>query len=158
MRIIYPHFDEISVLIPADCGMSIAEIASKDVPDGIPFLLVDESDIPSDREFRAAWTADFSVPDGYGGMISNHYQQNRGKLMKILIDLDKAKIIAHNKRRLMREKDFEPFDEAISKQIPGKSTTELESARVGIRQKYSEMQEKIDTAESVEEIKAALAK
>jgi len=56
-RIIYPADDGgVAVLIPApDCGLTIEEIAAKDVPQGKPFLIVDVSDIPEDRLFRAAW-------------------------------------------------------------------------------------------------------
>ncbi len=60
-RIIYPNDDgSVSVIIPADCGLSIEQIAAKDVPAGKPFKIIEASDIPSDRTFRAAWTADFS--------------------------------------------------------------------------------------------------
>lgn len=56
-RIIYPN-DEggVSILIPAvECGLTIEEIAAKDVPDGKPYKIVDVSDIPTDRTFRNAW-------------------------------------------------------------------------------------------------------
>lgn len=56
-RIIYPN-DEggVSVIVPApECGLSIEEIAAKDVPAGKPFKIVDVADIPSDRTFRNAW-------------------------------------------------------------------------------------------------------
>ena len=54
-RIIYPT-DGVAVIIPApDCGLTIEEIAAKDVPEGKPFKIVDVSDIPEDRTFRAAW-------------------------------------------------------------------------------------------------------
>ncbi len=56
-RIIYPNDDGgVSVIIPTlECGLSIEEIAAKDVPAGKPFKIVDVSDIPSDRTFRDAW-------------------------------------------------------------------------------------------------------
>ena len=56
-RIIYPTDDGgVAVIIPAaECGMSIEAIAAKDVPAGKPFKIVDVSDIPEDRTFRAAW-------------------------------------------------------------------------------------------------------
>jgi hypothetical protein len=66
-RIVYPSGDGIAVVIPADCGLSVLEIARKDVPAGLPFIVVDVSDLPADRNYRAAWRADFSEPDGYGG-------------------------------------------------------------------------------------------
>jgi hypothetical protein len=56
-RIIYPT-DEggVAVIIPApECGLTIEEIAAKDVPHGKPYKIVDVTDIPSDRTFRGAW-------------------------------------------------------------------------------------------------------
>lgn len=55
-RIIYPT-DEggVAVIIPADCGLTIEEIAAKDVPAGKPYKIVDVSEIPEDRTFRNAW-------------------------------------------------------------------------------------------------------
>jgi hypothetical protein len=54
-RIIYPTDDGVAVIIPADCGLTIEEIAAKDVPAGKPFEIVDVSEIPEDRTFRNAW-------------------------------------------------------------------------------------------------------
>lgn len=56
-RIIYPTDDGgVAVIIPAaECGLTIEEIAAKDVPAGKPFKIVDVSDIPEDRTFRNAW-------------------------------------------------------------------------------------------------------
>lgn len=55
-RIIYPTDDGgVAVIIPADCGLTIEQIAAKDVPAGKPFQIVDVSEIPSDRTFRNAW-------------------------------------------------------------------------------------------------------
>jgi len=55
-RIIFPN-DEggVSIIIPADCGLTIEQIAAKDVPAGKPYKIVDVADIPADRTFRAAW-------------------------------------------------------------------------------------------------------
>lgn len=56
-RVIYPT-DEggVAVIIPApDCGLTIEEIAQKDVPAGKEYQIVDVSEIPSDRTFRGAW-------------------------------------------------------------------------------------------------------
>lgn len=60
--IIYPNDNGgISILTPApECGLSLQEIAAKDVPAGKPYLIVDAADIPIDRTFRNAWTADFT--------------------------------------------------------------------------------------------------
>lgn len=56
-RIIFPN-DEggVSIIVPApECGLTIEEIAAKDVPAGKPYKIVDVADIPTDRTFRNAW-------------------------------------------------------------------------------------------------------
>jgi hypothetical protein len=56
-RIIYPTDDGgVAVIIPAaECGLTIEEIAAKDVPAGKSYKIVDVDDIPTDRTFRNAW-------------------------------------------------------------------------------------------------------
>ena len=56
-RIVYPTPEGgVAVIIPApECGLTIEEIAAKDVPAGKQFEIVDVSDIPEDRTFRNAW-------------------------------------------------------------------------------------------------------
>jgi hypothetical protein len=56
-RIIYPTDDGgVVVIIPTvECGLTIEEIAAKDVPAGKPFNIVDIANIPTDRTFRDAW-------------------------------------------------------------------------------------------------------
>ena len=55
-RIIYPTDDGgVAVIVPAECGLTIEQIAAKDVPQGKPFQIIDAADQPSDRTFRNAW-------------------------------------------------------------------------------------------------------
>lgn len=56
-RIIYPTPEGgVAIIIPApECGLTIEQIAAKDVPPGVAFKIVDVSEIPEDRTFRAAW-------------------------------------------------------------------------------------------------------
>ncbi|MFZ9079309.1 MAG: hypothetical protein ACO23H_12305 [Alphaproteobacteria bacterium] len=56
-RIIYPTDDGgVAVIVPApNCGLTIEQIAEKDVPTGKEYQIVDVADIPSDRTFRNAW-------------------------------------------------------------------------------------------------------
>ena len=56
-RIIYPNDDGgVSIVIPApECGLSIEEIATRSVPAGKPYKIVEVFDIPTDRTFRNAW-------------------------------------------------------------------------------------------------------
>jgi hypothetical protein len=57
-RIIYPTDDGgVAVVVPApNSGLTIEQIAAKDVPAGKPFQIVDVSEVPSDRTFRGAWS------------------------------------------------------------------------------------------------------
>ena len=56
-RIIYPTDDGgVAVIVPApNCGLTIEQIAEKDVPTGLAYQIVDVTDVPSDRTFRNAW-------------------------------------------------------------------------------------------------------
>ena len=56
-RIIYETDDGgVAVIIPAES----VEAAMKDIPAGKPYKIIDAADVPADRTFRNAWTADFS--------------------------------------------------------------------------------------------------
>ena len=67
-RIIYQNdTGGVAVLTPADCGLTIEEIAAKDVPTGKAYKIVDVSEIPTDRQWRAEWTVDEAdLTDGVG--------------------------------------------------------------------------------------------
>lgn len=67
-RIIFPSEEGGIVIVNPclDCGLTIEEIASKDVPAGVPYLIVSETNFPKDYLFFSAWEADFSNPHGYG--------------------------------------------------------------------------------------------
>jgi len=55
--IVYPNDNGgICILVPTES----VESAMKDIPSGKPYRIVDAADIPTDREFRNAWTADFT--------------------------------------------------------------------------------------------------
>lgn len=56
-RIIYPIPGGVAIVVPApESGLTIEQIAEKDVPPGCPYQIVSADDIPSDRSFRNAWT------------------------------------------------------------------------------------------------------
>jgi hypothetical protein len=71
----------------------------------------------------------------------------------ITINIDKAKAIAHDKRREARSAEFAPLD--IKATIPSEATA-AEAARQAVRDKYAAMQTAIDSASTVDEIKAAM--
>ena len=68
-RIIYKQDNgSVAIIIPApECELSVEMIASKDVPTGKPYKIVNTEEVPSDRTFRNAWTIDETVlTDGVG--------------------------------------------------------------------------------------------
>ena len=75
----------------------------------------------------------------------------------IVINFNKAKEITHEKRRIARTAEFAPYDEIISKQIPGEVKA-AEKERKEIRTKYAKIQEEVDEAKSLEELKALIEK
>ena len=71
----------------------------------------------------------------------------------ITININKAKEIAHDKRRQARSAEFAPLD--IKATIPSEATA-AETARQVIRAKYTTMQTAIDAATTTEQIKAVM--
>lgn len=68
-RIIYTNDNGgVSVIVPApECGLTVEQIALKDVPFGKPFKIIDIADLPADRTQRNAWTVDEAdLTDGVG--------------------------------------------------------------------------------------------
>jgi hypothetical protein len=134
-RIIYPTPEGgVAVVIPTG-ELPIEEVAAKDVPEGVPYEIVDVDVIPSDRYFRNAWVM--------GDCCVEH-------------DLDKCKEIGHDRRRQQRAEEFAPYDDVIAKQIPGADAIAAEEARQAIRDKYALIQDVIEGASTPDEIKTAL--
>ena len=72
-RIIYKNLDNsVGVIIPTQEVLKFAtvlQVAEKDVPHNLPYWIVEDSAIPTDRTFRSAWEIDENLgkPDGFGG-------------------------------------------------------------------------------------------
>ena len=70
MRIIFENQDKsVGILIPTqECVdlFGIEAIAKKDVPEGLPFWIIDTETIPTDRTFRGAWEIDESMGEAHG--------------------------------------------------------------------------------------------
>lgn len=73
----------------------------------------------------------------------------------ITINIDKAKNIAHEKRRIARTNEFTPLD--IKATIPSEATA-AEAARQIIRDKYAEIQIGINSSTTIGEIKNEMDK
>ena len=73
MKIIFKNKDDsIGIITPTEEALSFASIeaiAEKDVPKDLPYWIVEDSVIPTDRTFRNCWEVDesFGEPDGFGG-------------------------------------------------------------------------------------------
>jgi hypothetical protein len=76
----------------------------------------------------------------------------------IVINIDKAKGIAHDIRRAKRAEEFAPYDEVIMKQIPDANATEAEASRQAIRDKYATIQTNIDSTADVESLTKLVSK
>ncbi len=74
----------------------------------------------------------------------------------ITINIDKAKAISHDIRRVKRANEFAPLDEVIMKQIPGTDVQAVEAQRQVIRDKYAEIQNNIDASTTIDELKGIL--
>ena len=81
MKIIFKNKDNsIGIITPTNEALSFAtieQIAEKDCPHNLPYWIVEDSIIPTDRTFREAWTIDESLgePDGFGGERSEFSEE-----------------------------------------------------------------------------------
>lgn len=135
-RIIFKNADGgVSIIVPAP-GVTPEE-AAKAVPHGTSYEIVDAKDIPEDRTFRNAWFHD-TTPEP----------------RKIGVSMDKAKGIAHERRRAKRAAEFAPLD--VEATIPAKAAA-AEAARQAIRDKHADIQESIEAATTDDELKTVMA-
>lgn len=66
-RIIYNQDNQLKILIPA-IDIDPVILGEKDVPAGLMFKIIDNSELPADRTYRSAWTYEIneSNKDGIG--------------------------------------------------------------------------------------------
>ena len=67
----------------------------------------------------------------------------------IKLNMEKAKSISHDRRRLARAEEFKPWD--LKYLIPSEQA-KAETERQKIRDKYAALQDQIDAAKSVSEL------
>ena len=131
-RIIYTN-DEggVSVIIPTG-DLSIEEVAAKDVPAGVPFRIVSDDEIPSDRTFRNAWKDE----DG--------------------IKVDMPKAVEITKDRLRNERA--PLLTALDVQYQRAQESGLDTAAIIIeKQRLRDITELADKATTLDELKEITA-
>ena len=72
----------------------------------------------------------------------------------ITINIDKAKAIAHDIRRVARAEEFQSLD--VKATIPAEAAS-AEAARQAVRDKYAQIQADIDAATTVDKLKTVMA-
>ena len=75
MKIVFKNKDNsISIIAPTQEALGLYDIeaiAKKDVPHNLPYKIVEDAVIPTDRSFRGAWTIDDAeLTDGVGGELN----------------------------------------------------------------------------------------
>lgn len=130
-RIVYTLSGNVHIIVP--CAEFTAEQCANAVPAGVPYEIVDASEIPADRTFRNAWKRDAS---------------------SLSVDILKAKDISHNKRRARRAEEFATLD--VQATIPAQAS-QAETARQSIRDKYAAIQDQIESSTTAEQLKAIIA-
>ncbi len=130
-RILYQHPDgSVAVIIPApDCGLTIEEIAAKDVPQGLTWQIVDEADIPTDRTFRNAWC-----------LKNGHFDH----------DLDKCCAITKDRLRAERKPLLELQDVLFMRSVErGENTSTI----AGEKQRLRDVTKLVTTDMTLEQMK-----
>jgi hypothetical protein len=100
------------------------------------YQVVDSSALPTQSVLFDAWV----------------YDETNGAV----VDISRAKNVAHNIRRYYRTEEMQPYDDIIAKQIPGEDATDAEAQRVLIRTKYATKQTEIDACTTVEQLQTII--
>lgn len=87
MKVIYKNLDNtVAVIIPVQKVITVVgakALAEKDVPQGLPYWVVEDNDVPQDRTQRSQWVMDTDKePDGFGGESNEFTDEQLTKLYK----------------------------------------------------------------------------
>jgi hypothetical protein len=128
MKIIYPTETGVAIIHPTG-ELSIEEVAAKDMPAGVPYRIVNDDEVPSDRTFRNAW------------------EDNGG----IKVNMPKAKDLTKDRLRADRKPLLEAQDVAFQRALEsGASTAEI----VKEKQRLRDVTKQVDALTSLDELKA----
>jgi hypothetical protein len=131
-RIIY-QTDEggVAVIIPApECGLTIEQIAAKDVPSGKEYKIVDVDALPTDRAFRGAWEKSGDA---------------------VIHNMAKAKNLTKDRLRNERKPLLEVQDVAFQRALESGAST---AAIVSEKQRLRDITKQVDALTSLDELKA----
>lgn len=125
------------VIVPAEqAGMSVEEIAKQVVPKGKKYKLIAESEIPKDRQFRAAWKI-------HGD--------------KLVHDMDIAREIHMDRIRSMRTETFKKLDLEFTRALESGDMDKVKEFGQK-RQKLRDIPQTFDLtgAENVQQLKSLI--
>ena len=114
-------------------------------------VIIEASELPSDRTFRNAWKLEEEVWSYH--KHKDHAQKTMpwvlewGSGWKVVVDLGKAKEMCHTQRRIVRAEEFAPWDIKVT--IRDESAA-AEAQRQKIRTKHAAIQTQIDGAATTE--------
>jgi len=129
MKIIYPTETGVAIIHPTG-ELSIEEVAAKDVPAGVPYRIVNDDEVPSDRTFRNALKYDLTV------------------------DMPKAQGITKDRLRQERTPLLTALDVQYQRaQEDGRDTTII----ISEKQRLRDVTKLADTATTLDELKALSA-
>ena len=129
--ITYPQENgQVAVIIPADPSLSIEEIAAKDVPEGVPFKIVDSLDIDND----------------YFNAYEFHEETGAE------VNIEKAKLIHLDKFREARTPKLAALDIQYMKAIEVEDS--VKAAEIAVEKQALRDVTKIVLPDTLEEIKA----
>ena len=129
MKIIYQTETGVAIIHPTG-ELSIEEVAAKDVPAGVPFRIVEDDEVPSDRTFRNALKYDLTV------------------------DMTKAQGITKDRLRAERAPLLTALDVQYQRaQEDGRDTTII----ISEKQRLRDVTKLADTATTLDELKALSA-
>jgi hypothetical protein len=129
MKIIYQTETGIAIIHPTG-ELSIEEVAAKDVPAGVPYRIVNDDEVPSDRTFRNALKYDLTV------------------------DMPKAQVITKDRLRQERAPLLTALDVQYQRaQEDGRDTTII----ISEKQRLRDVTKLADKATTLDELKALSA-
>ena len=89
LRVVYKNEDGVAIITPTE-SQDIEDVISNSVPEGADYKVIKSSEIPTDREFRAAWEYMSGVNislERAKDIQRNRWREVRGPLLEAL-DLD----------------------------------------------------------------------
>ena len=131
MKIIYKTEAGIAIL-HATGELSIEAVAQKDVPAGVPYRIVNDDEVPSDRTFRNAWKDDNGIK----------------------VDMPKAKDMTKARLRAERIPLFEAQDVAFQRALEAGSST---ASIIAEKNRLRDLPKMVDAMSTLDELKSAKA-